>query len=144
MGAEIGGQGGERDGTELGDNQRFGGMQRFGQLPLHGLLDEAGGIVVAKPEADKARCAERGVDIGERDGLERPRHLPAAAMALGGAHEPSLPEARHGATHNDGISAHTLRQLLRCHRARLMRHVQQGMENGGEAMIGFHVTIYVT
>lgn len=144
MRAEIGGERGEGDGAELRDDQRFGGAEGFGQLPMHRLLDEAGGIVVPEPQANEAWGAEREVDIGEGDGVEGLRHFPAAAMPLGGTHEPSLAEAGHGAAHDDWVCTHAERKLLRRHRAGVMGHVQQGMQHGGEAIIGFHVTLYVT
>jgi hypothetical protein len=143
-GAEGLGEVGQRHVTEAADQEGLGFGEGACQRAVDRLLDEAAGVGEGEAHGHQPGGAEGVVDIAQRNGLEGTGQFPAAAMALCGADEAGFAQPGHGAADDDGVGAHHLRQLGRGQRAAVIGHVQERMENGGEAIVLFHATLNVT
>jgi hypothetical protein len=141
---ELAGEIGQGHGGEALEKQRL----RLGEgVVEHGidrLLDHAAGRLVAVADGEDRGLPQDVVETAQRHRLEVAGDRPAAGRSPGRAHEARLAQEAHGPAHDDGIGAHALRQRLRRQRLVPLRHVEEGVEHGGEAAVAFHVTSIIT
>jgi hypothetical protein len=139
---------GQGDGVQPRGQQGAGGGVGVGQGVVDGGLDQAALRLDRGRLGQQAGLAQGGVDLAQGDGLQRARQPPAAAVALLGHDQPLFAQARHGAADHDRIGRQTGRQHVRglwsAAALFMLGHVQQGVQDVGEAGVSFHVTSIVT
>ncbi len=140
---EIPGERFERHRAEPLQEQRLHLAKRPGKRVVDGLFDQAAGIFRTVAHRDDGGRADRAIDVRERDGGGIARQRPAAAMAL---LERTRPCSRRPA-----ITRRTTTGLVAIACASCSDvtgsppdHVEQAMQDAGQAAIADHVTSYVT
>lgn len=132
------------EGGEAAVEDLLGFPHRLVERTDHRLEKQAARRFHLRGEGDDP-LAERPLDLGEAHRRGGAREPPATAMPLDRAHDSGFPQAGERAADHHGVGAHAHRHLLGSHRPlRLLGHVQQDVQGGGEAFVSHHVTEIIT
>ncbi len=80
------------------------------------------------------------MQLAQGDGAQVRVDAPSARMAFVRRDDARIPQVPHGAPDDDRMGAQALREGVGCHGALVLGHVQQRMQDGGQAAVAFHAT----